>query len=888
MIIPAATYRLQFSGKYTFKDLQQALEYLQLLGISTVYASPIFRARKGSTHGYDVLDPYTINPEIGSLESFRVIQDTLKKLKMSWLQDIVPNHMAFSAENPWLKDIFELGPDSEHYHFFDIDWNSSRKLMAPVLGGSLEEVVMKGELQLQLEGNAFYLNYFQHKFPVSARSYSFILKDAGVGKWINKFADFSGNDMQWEDLRIGFFREVQEKIELQKGIKSVLEQINSSSEKMHALLELQYFELVPWQQTDQKINYRRFFTINDLICLNVQDPQVFESYHYYLKELCEQGLINGLRIDHIDGLFDPAGYLRNLRNFIQEDLYVVVEKIQETEEQLPQDWPVQGSTGYDFLVQLNHLFTKQENEQTFSETYSAIAPEYADHEKLVFEKKLFILREKMGGELENLLQLIWDYGLLQKEGEQTENNYRKALSSFMASFPVYRIYPEGFPLKTHEQEIINAAYSKAVQRTSGLEQELKVLKSIFQGDSEGDPEKKLVFLQRCQQFTGPLAAKGVEDTVFYIYNRLISHNEVGDSPENFGMGAESFHEKMKLRQQKYPLSLNATATHDTKRGEDARMRLNVLSELPEEWFSKFGEWQQLNAGLKDNEVPGPNEEYFIYQSLLGALPFDEEEMEEFPSRLKDYLQKAFREAKVHTDWGNPDEAYESAISDFASALLESEEFMNSFRPFQEKIAFYGVLKSLGQTLLKITAPGIPDIYQGTELWDLSFVDPDNRRAVDYTLRRSQLLDLNEIEKDDLKSKLKELQEVYKDARIKMFLLNKALHFRKEHKKLFEEGAYIPLQLSGNSGGSFIAYARNFEEQWAIVVAPVMVTGIFEEGELIPQKAALEDHQITLPGEAPKNWRNCLTGAEIDSNKGLDLKVLLEDLPVALLTNVEKT
>ena len=887
MIIPAAAYRIQFSEKYPFEELQLSLDYLQKLGISTIYASPIFRARKGSTHGYDVLDPYNINPEIGTLEIFRQILDSLKQHNMNWLQDIVPNHMAFCAENPWLKDIFELGPGSEYYRFFDIDWNDSGKLMVPVLGAPLEEILKKEELKLQVMGNEIRFLYFEHYFPASTSSYPDILRKAGIGNWQKKFEEFSGNDMQWEDLKTGFFREVQEDKELQEGIRIAVEEINSSSVKLRQLLELQYFELVPWQRTDQQINYRRFFTINDLICLNMQDPKVFETYHYYLKELCDLGLITGLRIDHIDGLFNPSDYIRELRRFLKEDLYLVVEKIQETEEQLPGDWPVQGSTGYDFLAQVNHLFIQQENGQQFSAAYKEIAPDLPRYEDLVFQKKQWILKEKMAGELENLFRLFKEYQLLPETKDHLEDDFREALSLLLASFPIYRIYPEAFPLSDSEKEIIETAFSEALRQAPEKAQRLTILRDIFLGEAENEPERMLSFLQRCQQFTGPLAAKGVEDTTFYIYNRLISINEVGDSPENFGMGVEEFHEKMKLRQKIYPLSLNATATHDTKRGEDARMRLNVLSEIPQEWFEKFKEWQKLNESFKtDKLVPDSNAEYFIYQSLLGAFPFEENELEEFPTRVKDYLQKAFREAKVYTDWSNPDEEYESGISNYISAVLEHQEFTQAFEGFKNKVAFYGAIKSLGQTLIKTTAPGIPDIYQGTELWDLSFVDPDNRRPVNYGRRKMYVSDFRSFEKDNFKEELNYLRADYKNGKIKMYLLHRALHFRQEHADLFQKGEYLPLQVWGKHSNSFIAYSRKLKNKWALVVVPVLVTSIFKPEDFVPQKTIVEDLEIILPEDGPKNWRNCLTGAEIAAGENLKLRDLLTDFPVALLTNTE--
>ena len=887
MKVPVSTYRIQLHSDFTLEDLGEILEYLHELEISTIYASPVFKARQGSTHGYDVLDPYTINPEIGNLEQFRKIIEILKQKHMNWLQDIVPNHMAFDGGNPWLRDIFELGPESEHYRYFDINWKESGKLMAPFLGASLEEVLENKELQIKFHEDGFSWNYYSHNYPLSAQSYPSILESAGERNWLGKFGNFSGNDIQWEDLKTGFFREVRGNMGLRDQIKSALEEINSSSDRIKAILDLQFFRPVHWKKTEEEINYRRFFTINDLICLRAEDQKVLESYHYYVKELCEQGLISGLRIDHIDGLFNPAGYLRELRKFIDPELYIVVEKIQEAEEEVPADWPTQGSTGYDFLAQVNQLFTMKASDAEFSRAYGEIAPEFSDYSALVFKKKLFVLKEKMGGELDNLVNQLQTNDLLPEEGKDTGADYKEALAVFLASFPVYRIYPEAFPLSSAEKRILQTTYDTAVKNSGDREKELEYLRSLFLGEAEKDREKMLEFLRRSQQFTGPLAAKGVEDTAFYIYNRLISHNEVGDSPGIFGINAESFHEKMQQRQAGFPLSLNATATHDTKRGEDARMRINVLSELPGEWFEKVKEWQQLNASLKKKPgVPDANEEYFIYQSILGSFPFEKEEVREFIPRLKEYLQKALREAKLHTSWAEPDEYYETAVLDFAQAIPEQKEFLNSFKAFREKVAYYGAIKSLGQTLIKVTAPGIPDVYQGTEFWDLSFVDPDNRRPVDYNSRKTILTEFKHFEVYNLKNNLKELKANYQDGKIKMYLLYKALELRKAYQDLFIKGEYIPLKITGENAEKMIAFARNLNNKWAVVIVPIFVTTIFEPEDFKPIEGAFSSIRISLPDNAPEKWKSCISNSEHSRSPFLNLQGLLEEFPVVLLSNLE--
>ncbi|HSI69234.1 MAG TPA: malto-oligosyltrehalose synthase, partial [Gillisia sp.] len=606
---PDTTYRLQLSPQYTFKDLQKQLDYLQKLGISTIYSAPFFQAREGSTHGYDVIDPFTLNREIGTLQELTEIGKILREKDMTWLQDIVPNHMAFDGSNVWLKDIFELGPESPYYNFFDINWNykDKGKVMAPFLGKNLKETLEEGELKLNFNAEGFSLAYYETIYPISKRSYSFILSEID-SKDSRKFEEITEEHQEWHDIKVALLREVERNKEFKQKIEGAVQNINSSREKMKELVELQYYLPAHWKETEKEINYRRFFTINDLICLNMEKEEVFKTYHLYIKELIDAGIIQGLRIDHVDGLFDPKSYLEQLRSLVGKDFYLIVEKILEAGEKLPGDWPVEGTSGYDFLATVNHLFTSKKNDRLFSEAYKEISPKYADYEALVYQKKLFILKERMGGELNNLWDLLNEYKLLPVDGNSSKEEWKDILSVFLAGFPVYRIYPDKFPLSVEQEEIVEKAYKHALEHKVEYREGLEYFRDLFLGTARKDQDQMLYFLKRCQQFTGPLAAKGVEDTSFYIYNRLVSHNEVGDSPENFGITIDQFHKNMLARRSQFPFALNATATHDTKRGEDARMRLNVISEIPQEWFQKVKEWKELNAEiLKDKAGPGANE-----------------------------------------------------------------------------------------------------------------------------------------------------------------------------------------------------------------------------------------------------------------------------------------
>lgn len=884
---PDTTYRLQLSPQFTFNDLERILDYLDDLGISTIYSAPFFQSRKGSTHGYDVLDPFNINKEIGDLKQFSQIGERLSQKGMTWLQDIVPNHMAYDSGNPWIRDIFELGPQSRFYNFFDIDWeyNGLKKVMAPFLGNNLEEVLNQEEILLKYEEAGLCFSYYENSYPASIRTYEEIFSLAGADEWLKRFKAFSESIEEWQELKVSFLKELDENEEFRDIIKDQINEINKSTEKLKNILELQFFTLTHWQHTEKEINYRRFFTINGLICLRMEDPKVFETYHHFIKEVCEAGLVNGLRIDHIDGLFDPEGYLINLREIVGPDFYIIVEKILEADEKLPNQWAVQGTSGYDFLAQVNHLFTRSSSQDIFTEFYEKISPRIPDYESLVFQKKLFILKERMGGELENLYNLLKESGLT--IGNAPEDSWREAISGFLAAFPVYRVYPQDFPLKPRQLQIIEKAYQRAKSELPDFEAELDHLKRVYLGEAEKDTGKMLFFLQRCQQFSGPLAAKGVEDTSFYIYNRLIAHNEVGDSPENFGITIKDFHEKMLQRRKNFPESVNATATHDTKRGEDARMRLDVLSEIPQEWFEKIEDWKKINRSVrKDPNVPDNNEEYFIYQTLIGGMPFREEE--DFISRTCDYLQKVLREAKVHSNWANPDEEYERKVFQFIEEILVNQEFLDSFKPFVKKISGLGAIKSLGQSLIKITAPGVPDVYQGTELWDLSYVDPDNRRPVDYGLRSNYLADFRAFSKTNLKKKLSSLKRNYSSGKIKMFVLYKTLLQRRKEQDFFKKGDYLPLTISGKAGENFIAFARVFGEEWRIIVAPVLVAGLFNTEDLKPLNGHLDDIFIKLPGNAPAEWDNLFTGETEFVDGKLPLSKAVANFPVVFLKNRKQT
>lgn len=685
-INPVSTYRIQFNKDFTFSHLERIIPYLNKLGVRTIYASPIFEATPGSTHGYDGTDPNKINPEIGSEQQLLRISEELKRRNIYWLQDIVPNHLAYHENNKWLMDVLEKGKSSEYAPYFDIMWDHpdfNGKLMVPFPGSELEKIL-------------------KTKLP-----------------------------------------------------------------------EAKYFEIVPWQDTDKKINYRRFFLVNALICTNIQDDNVFSDYHSLIKKLSDAKVFNGLRVDHVDGLYDPAKYLNDLRRIAGDSSYIVVEKILEPGENMP-GWPVEGNSGYDFLGMVNNLFTNRAAEFEFTALYYDISGDNKSVEQQVMEKKAFILHHYMYGELDNLSRLYKETGL---SDDLNDIEIRKLIAEYLISCPVYRYYGDDVHL---------------MERDNG---------------KTGEGIKK--FYSRCMQFTGPLMAKGVEDTLMYTYNRFIGHNEVGDSSEFFGYSVQQFHSLMIYRSDHWRYSLNGTSTHDTKRGEDVRARLNALTCFYDEWSALVKKWMEENKKLKTNGWPDNNDEYLIYQTLAGSYPGPEDN---YNDRLNEYLRKALREAKIHSNWAEPNEEYEQACIAFTQKILEGNSvFKKTFLPFFEKISFYGMFNSFGQLILKFTCPGIPDIYQGTELWDLSLVDPDNRRAVDYDIRMKML---------EQEQPLDKLIKTYQSGEVKMALLQKLLQIRNQYTELLTEGEYVPIYFQGKYKDHVLAFMRKHDRKAIIVIVPV--------------------------------------------------------------------
>lgn len=886
MIVPASTYRIQFNSEFTFKHLSGILDYLDELGITTIYSSPLQRPTTGSTHGYDGIDPSRINEEIGTIDELAALAGQLKEKNMSWIQDIVPNHLAFNTSNVWLLDVLERGVNSPYASYFDIDWDHpfyQGKLMTPFLDAPLNDLLKDRKLQLIFRPDGFFIKYYEEYYPVCPESLPFVLSGVADEETSNVHTGISSliyakevTTEQWQQMKAGFIAAFQAE-PLVTALAEKINQLNDDPQALSALLAMQHYVLCDFRDSHTQINYRRFFNVNSLICLKIEEEKVFEDYHRLIHEFYQKGYIQGLRIDHIDGLKDPTAYVERLRRLFGPDCYIIVEKILDQKEQLPAHFDIQGTSGYEFLSYINQVLTDNEGARELLDIYHHYVPKNDDYAAIVYRNKFDNLQTYLNGEWDNLLRLLLSLNLIRDE-EVRMVNLKNALGSFMAAFPVYRIYIPSFPLEETDRSLVNLAFEQAHQRNPGLRYELELLEALFHpADTPAETQNRLTFLQRLMQFTGPLAAKGIEDTTFYSYNPLISHNEVGDQPCMLGITNAVFHEKMQERQFKNPLSLNCTSTHDTKRGEDGRMRINLLSELTEEWKTLVEQWQQINepfrVQLEGVRAPIVNHEYFLYQAILGGFPEDGILTPQFVERTQNYFVKVLRESKQMSDHVSPNLPYEKACTDFISHLLNPDhKFLPAFKPFLEKVIAYANTYSLVQTAIKIAAPGIPDIYRGCELWDISYVDPDNRRPVDYDLRRSIQATIIQLQLEGADPLLGWLRENWKPGAEKFYVTRTMLKLRREFPDLFINGDYIPIAVEGGDR-NVIAFVRRWQQQWLLMVLPVNIV-------------ETENFNMTvhLPEEAPKYWKNMLTQQEF-TGAALTVGDLVEKFPVAVLRGI---
>ena len=938
-IIPRATYRLQLNREFTFAHAAELVPYLAALGISHVYCSPYLKARPGSLHGYDIIDHTALNPEIGSEEDFERFVEALKSHRMGQMLDMVPNHMGvMGADNGYWLDVLENGPASASAHVFDIDWEPAKdelqgKVLVPVLGDQYGKVLERGELKLAFdaERGEFSIWYHEHRFPVDPREYPRILLH-NVERLDARLKPDDPDLLEYKSLATAFqhlparnqtdpekLAERSRDKEIHKRhlaalvrrspdiawfIEEVVRELNGtpgdplSFDPLHQLLEAQAYRLAYWRVASDEINYRRFFDINDLATLRMENPEVFEFTHRRVLELLNAGKVDALRIDHPDGLFDPVEYFRRLqyrRAHIPppsaepegeapfRSTYVVVEKILGSEERLPESWPVHGTTGYDFMNLVGGLFLDPAAGARLERFYRAFTRESDSFDEILYQSKRLIMRTALAGELNVLANQLNRIS----EGDRntcdfTLNALRYALREIVACFPVYRTYIAPGTATDEDRRYIHQAVEAAKRRSQAGDVSVfdfvrdVMLTDIAEGKSEAYRRQVMAFAMKLQQYTAPVTAKGMEDTSFYIYNRLISLNEVGGDPRRFGVTPLAFHRANRERQRSWPHTLLATSTHDNKRSEDVRARLSVLSEIPEEWRAKVLRWQRLNRPHKRKleliRAPSPNDEYFLYQTLVGAWPLeelDEAGLAAFRERIKATMLKAIREAKVHTSWINPNQAYEEAMQAFVTALLapgSGNPFLDEFLPFHRKVSRLGLLNSLSQVLLKFTVPGVPDLYQGNELWDFSLVDPDNRRPVDYGRRAALLAQIRQAASGDpsvLADYVAELYEKIDDGRLKLYFTWKSLALRAERESLFRDGRYLPLRVTGPRADHVIAYARSHGDA-TVAVAVTRWFAKLNANVVKPVGDAWIDTVVEAPG--PGKWFNVLTGEHVPAHQ----------------------
>lgn len=964
--IPVATYRLQFNRWFTFADACRIVPYLHSLGITDCYASSFLKAIPGSLHGYDLVDPTSLNPELGTEETYREFTRALKDHGMGTILDVVPNHMGIGKSvNAWWTDVLENGPSSPYSTFFDIDWNPVKpelkdKVLLPILGDQYGTELENQKITLHYEDGGFHIRYHDHRLPVAPKPSAWILThrldeliqqaapdDPGVEELqsiitaLSHLPSRSERDPQRVAERYREKKIIKMRLAaLVGGNETIrafaLENVRlfngskgepRSFDLLDALLNEQAYRLAHWRVAAEEINYRRFFDINELAAIRMENPAVFPETHQLVFRLLREGAVTGLRIDHVDGLYDPASYLRQLQAWARTELlapasgreppgqplYLIVEKIFSKGETLPEDWPVHGTTGYDFLNLLNGFFVDVAHAQVLDDIYARFIRRRISFEDLTYEAKLLIMQVSMASEINVLghqLNLLSERD--RHSRDFTLNSLTHAIREIIACFPVYRTYvtPGSESVMERDHAYIQRAVANAKRKNpalSGLVFDFvrDLLLKRTDDRLQEHRDDALRFVMKFQQATSPVMAKGVEDTAFYIYNRLVSLNEVGGAPDQFGIPVAAVHKRMRERQAHWPGSLSATSTHDTKRSEDVRARINVLSEMPQAWKTRLARWSKLNKKHKttlDGQLaPDRNEEYLLYQTLIGAWPLapcDESQCRTFCDRIQAYMAKALKEAKVHTSWANPDEAYESAVHLFIERLLDRSKpnpFMADFLPFQEQIAEYGMYNALSQVLLKITAPGVPDFYQGTELWEFSLVDPDNRRPVDYSLRARMLADLQGACKEggpDRRSLTHELLVNRADGRIKLYETMTALTYRRDHSALFLNGEYVPLESQGAKKDNLCAFARIRGEQAIVAVVPRLVARLIPDAKTPPLgREVWGNTWVTVPSWRPGSpYRNLFTGETMTSEtrngqQAVHLAQVFSEFPVALLERV---
>ncbi len=932
-VTPLSTYRLQFTPQFRFEDASAIVPYLAKLGIGAMYASPYLKARPGSQHGYDVVDPNSLNPEIGTTEEHAALCDALRAAGLGHILDFVPNHMGVGGpENPWWQDVLEWGEASPYAHYFDVNWRPLRaemrgKVLVPFLGDYYGGVLERGELvpSFDIESGSFYIAYFDRRFPIATSSYGEFLARAVEHRegaaWALRAlaAEFDGASHERAAELKDELASVAREPAIRKAIDTALAAYRVSPEdpgavdRLDELLQGQHYRLAYWRVSADEINYRRFFDINDLAGVRVEDAEVLGQTHRFVFELIASGRVQGLRIDHVDGLFNPGGYCTLLQDraaALGHPQYLVVEKILARFEALRNDWEIAGTTGYDFMNQVNALFVDARAELAFDRIYRRFAGIGVNFDQFAYRAKRDIMRSTLASELEVLATMLDRIAETdRRSNDYTYNVLKDALVETIASFPVYRTYVTSEKIESEDRKYIAWATNAAHKRSElGDERVFEFLERVLtvalpEQSANYDRREVLHFAMKFQQYTSPVMAKAVEDTAFYRYVRLVSLNEVGGDPRRFGASPSAFHRANAERAEHHPHALLATATHDHKRGEDVRTRIDALSEMPGLWDRSIRRWNRINELRKSTIESGPapteNDEYMLYQVLVGTWPASwleadpatiaEDARDAYIDRIETYLRKALREAKFRTSWTNPNVPYEDATLAFARDLLtlgKGDIFFAEMQALARECAALGAISSLAQTTLKLTVPGVPDIYQGCEFWDLSLVDPDNRRAVDYALRSQTIDDMaDRLQRGESAALAAELLESWRDGRVKAYVTWRLLHLRRERPETFLDGSYEPLETTGTRAEHVLAFRRND----IVVVTPRLVRRASERNGAA-LRVKFEDERVLLgvPGASGvPHYIDRFTGAgiEVQTDDGvayLDVSRTLEAFPVAVL------
>ncbi len=977
--VPVSTYRVQMHKDFTFAHARAIAGYLKQLGVGDFYSSPVFEARPNSMHGYDVSRHDRLNPELGGAEGFASFSAELQRKGLGLLLDIVPNHMGVGNDSIWWQDVLENGHASQYSEYFDIDWKPLKaamrnKLLLPILGDQYGAELEAKHIQVSIEDGRPRIHYYDHTMPMAPRTLPILFDQLNAAQPLPEFVrallarlrDIPPHETSDDALRekrrallaelSPQLREALRSPEMESITREALADINGiegdphSFDRLHLLLDAQPYRLASWRTSAEEINYRRFFDVNDLVGLRMENPAVFAATHCLIRSLIASHQVTGLRIDHCDGMFNPRQYLIRLQllylasqcagpephqetaangiersvldpvrgydwSHSQGPLYTVVEKILEPREYLPPEWPVRGTSGYDFVYLANGIFIQSANEKRFNAIYAQVLGHPADVDEIIYRSKLQVMQTALASEVYVLTNLLSRIAASNRRARDfTDNILETVIRETIASFPVYRTYiDDRGEYGERDVAFLRSAIARAKRlnpdiNTSAFDflRETLLLKSSSPATSrqpKPDPEM-LYFALKFQQLTGPIMAKGVEDTAFYVYTRFLSSNEVGGSAKSFGISLDALHQSNQGRLKHSPDSMLTTSTHDTKRSEDVRNRLNVLSELPQPWSSSVRRWQRMNAKFKrtledGRTAPDQNEEYLLYQTILGAWPWQMESVQDradYVERLKQYAFKALSEAKVNLSWINPDPEYVAAVHAFLDSILippaKSKEtpFVASVETLLPQLRLFGAVNSLAQVALKIASPGVPDFYQGSELWDLSLVDPDNRRPVDFGLRAGYLDALHEqAEREGPGAVCRELLGDLADGRVKLWTTHRALALRQQEHALFRRGEYLPLEVSGERQEHVIAFQRRDPATGRSIVAvmPRFACTLMRGKVQLPLGEAWGKDQLLLPVSPGTRYRDVFTDESVTvAEDGLPLSVVFATYPVALLVSAE--